>query len=388
MLTSRLSLITFFIAVGFLLTQLSGSLFAPVLPEAAKIFNVPPTYVKYTIAIFFAGYAVGQIFWGSCSDHYGRRKMARIATILYLCCITLAMLWRHIIFFYINYVLIGFAAANYTSVGNAMLKDLYPAEKLTKVIAFIGVIMGAGPLLAAIIGNNLVKYFGWDSLFIFLSVLAFIVLIGMFVVVPETLVQHKHVEQESFVNRSKLVLGNKVFQRSIIFLALSFATLTSYLAAASFLFTNVMHVNAYLAGWLLVLPTASYIAGALLVMFIIKNKNPWQLLRPCGFLLLIVALVFVVMALLNVTYSTIYVILLMATLFLVGMLVPLSKSGCMTAVTHSGGTTASLMKLLQSSTAAIISFVFASIGSVSFLPFAVLVLVVAIVISVIAFVYK
>jgi DHA1 family bicyclomycin/chloramphenicol resistance-like MFS transporter len=375
-INKKIAFISFFITLGFLLTQLSGSLFAPVLPQAAKIFNVSPQAVKYIISIYFGGYAIGQLVWGSCSDHFGRKRMAIISTVLYLCCAILAMFWRHIIFFYINYAVIGFAAANYTSVGNAMLKDLYPPEQLTRVIAFIGVVMGVGPLLGAVIGTNLVEYLGWDSLFLFLIVIAFVVLIGMLFVVPETLIKHAVVQQESFFYKVKLVLSNKVFQRSVIFLALAFGTFTAYLATAAFLFKNVLHISDYMAGWLLAFPACSYVVGALIVMLIIKNNNPWQLLRPCGISLFAISIVFVFLAAFNLANSVVYIIMLMLAMLLIGMLVPLGKSGCMTAMQYSGGITASLMKLIQSVAATLMSFAFAAVSSASFLPFAILMLMV------------
>ena len=90
----------------------------------------------------------------------------------------------------------------------------------------------------------------------------------------------------------------------------------------------------------------------------------------------------------HIMHAYVYVISLMLGMGLIGMLVPLAKSGCMTSMQHSGGATASMMKLVQSSAAASMSFAFAMISGASFLPIAILLLVIAFGISAVSIVYK
>lgn len=367
---NKLYIVTAVIALGFLLAQLSGSILSPVLPRAAQIFHTDPSSVQYFIAIFFGGYSIGQVVWGSLSDDFGRRRIARIATFMYLVCVLLVMLWKHIVFFYINYALIGFTVANYTSVGNAMLKDLYRPQQLSKVIAFIGVVMGCGPMLGALLGSNLVAFFGWDAVFVFLLCLALLVLLGMFSVVPPMTPHSSASSSVRWIERVKIILSNRVFQRSILVLSFSFAGLTSYLATSTFLFANVLHFGTYHAGLLLALPSAAYVAGALLLMILLKDRNPWVLIRPAVWGFALTAVVLLMLPLVHIAYAPAYMLTLMVALFFLGMLVPLGKAGCMTAMQLHGGTTASLMKFLQSFTTVVLSYLVARVSGLSFMPLA------------------
>ena len=364
------------VSLAFLLTQISGSIMPPALPRAAHYFSVDPQSVKYFIAIFFFGYAIGQMIWGTLSDSYGRRRMLRLATLMYLICIALAAQWHWIVVFYFNYALVGFAAASYTSVGNALLKDIYPKDQLSKVIAFIGVVMGLGPFLGAALGTNLIAFGGWRSLFVFLFLWAFAVLLGLWRLIPET---HQAVVTEFGVpwhQRFKFVLRNRRFQRSIAVLALSFAAFTSYLTVASFLFIRVIHLSAYWSGWLMALPALSYVLGALTVMLCVKNYGPWRLIRMSVGCFVVVLLVFWVAQLLFAK-PVLLVLLLVMLMYVLGMLVPLGKSGCMTALSQYGGSTASLMKFIQSTTTVIFSYAIAHFSGYSFVPILVLFSVVA-----------
>ncbi|CAF3638214.1 unnamed protein product [Rotaria sp. Silwood1] len=80
-------------------------------------------------------------------------------------------------------------------VGQALVADIYPKEKRGLAEAFFFVPFNIGPVIGPLIGGPLSQVFGWRSIFMFLSILSFCVLVIMLVIVPET---HQYLVKERF----------------------------------------------------------------------------------------------------------------------------------------------------------------------------------------------
>ena len=345
--THRIPAISFFIGLAFLLTQLSSATLLPAFPIIVQYFQVPASAIKMFVAIYFAGYTVGQILWGSLSDRFGRRKMYLISLILYLIIAILIVHSSKLTAFYCLYACIGFAAAAYTSVGNALVKDLFSKDLVPTAIAGIGIIMACGPTVGSMTGNWLTHTFNWHSIFIFLAGIATIVLLGVIFVVPETTVKSA-LDDKSFYAKLCYILKNKCFISSIITLAFSFGAIMSYLDAAPFIYSNYFHLTTLASGWYLSITSASYLIGAVIVSLYIRKKGQVVLTR-LGISLFLIATLLLVLVAFIVPHS-LFLFVLCSTLIVLGlgMLVPLGKTGCMMALDRYNGTTASLMKFIQS----------------------------------------
>ena len=127
-----------FIGSGFLLTQLSSTLLAPALPSMAVALNCSNSQVKFLLCMFLIGYAGGQFLWGPLSDYLKRKPVWLIATGLYCTVCPPISFFSNIYWLYLFYALVGFMTAAHTGVGNAIIKDSVPKERLTQAIAAAG----------------------------------------------------------------------------------------------------------------------------------------------------------------------------------------------------------------------------------------------------------
>ena len=62
---------------------LSIDLYLPAFADIAESLQVSMGEVQISLSIFLAGFAIGQLFWGSLSDYYGRKNPILLATALY-----------------------------------------------------------------------------------------------------------------------------------------------------------------------------------------------------------------------------------------------------------------------------------------------------------------
>ena len=132
----------FVVAFGFFLTQISTSAFLPVMLLAGKSLQQNESGIQYALSLFFIGYGVGQFLWGSLSDWLGRKRVCCTAFFIYIVagfCVSVA---NQSAWFFFMYAMVGFAAASFTSVGNATIRDVYPKHEIPKKVAILGVAMG------------------------------------------------------------------------------------------------------------------------------------------------------------------------------------------------------------------------------------------------------
>jgi len=151
-------------------------------PTLVNVFNTTNAQVLMTLSIFFIGYALGQLLWGTASDYFGRRKMMLISLYCYVVIAFLLSRAANINQFSILICVLGFFAAAHTSIGNALLKDIFGMKHVAKAIAYVGIAMAVAP----IIGSHFLVWFGWPSIFIALTSLAIFLIIGFWFFVPET----------------------------------------------------------------------------------------------------------------------------------------------------------------------------------------------------------
>ena len=65
------------------LEPLSIDLYLPAFTDIAESLQVSLSEVQISLSIFLAGFAIGQLFWGTLSDYYGRKNPILAATALY-----------------------------------------------------------------------------------------------------------------------------------------------------------------------------------------------------------------------------------------------------------------------------------------------------------------
>ena len=374
------------IGCGFLLTQLSVSFISPTFPLLVKYFKSSSTAVKLLVSLFFTGYAIGQLIWGTLSDRYGRRLMWRTATQLYVLSALFFSFSHHLWLLYIFYSLIGFAASAYTSVGNAMLKDLYQGKQHTQIMAIIGVIMASGPSLGALTGSLLAKQFGHQAPPLLMSLYSVTLLIALYTLVPETKASKNTVAHHSPKAVIKKIITKPAFISPALQLSLAFGTLMSFMTVAPFIFHNLMKLNVYHTGLLMTASTLFYILGALFVLVKIKTIPRQKMIQRAYITLLLANVILVVIGILNLTRALPIMIIFSILLLSLGMLLPLCKSACMQSLKNNSGTTASVMKFTQTGGAILMTFICSfSQSRVSILPLALLLMISSALVACLAF---
>lgn len=186
-------------------------LLVPVLPVLAKSFSTTISQIQLNVVLFMIGLAISQIVTGPLSDRFGRRpvllgglSLSVTATIACIFADTLSQLVTARFFQ-------ALGAATGMVMCRAIIRDIYPREKIGGMIALVTAVMMIAQMVAPLIGGLLDVNFGWHSIFYFMAGASVLVTAGVALGLPETRRRRIFSDNAGFAQDVRFLLGSRVF---------------------------------------------------------------------------------------------------------------------------------------------------------------------------------
>ncbi|MCW9035446.1 MAG: multidrug effflux MFS transporter [Alphaproteobacteria bacterium] len=261
----------FLILVGLLtilaaLGQMSTSLYTPSFPAIGVDLQASPEQVNLTLAVFFFGFSFSQLIYGPLSDRFGRRRMLMVGITIYAVA-SLACAYASSIE---TLIALRFCQALGASAGpvlsRAVVRDLYSGDRAAQIFAYVGFAFAIVPALFPAIGGYLQSWFGWQSNFFFLTVMALIVGLMVWFILPETNkdVVDRTIPTESLISSYGLLLRNRVFLGYMLLVGGVFAGLMAFTASAPFLIIETLGISAKTYGVMIAATVVGFLSGTIL----------------------------------------------------------------------------------------------------------------------------
>src|SRR5690606_18271504 len=147
------------------LGPLSIDFYLPGFPAIARDLNVPITTVQLSLAAFFIGISVGQLFYGPWTDKVGRKQPLYVGLSLYIVA-SLAISFTNSAEGLIFWRLIqAFGGCAGMVVARAVVRDAFPITETARIFSLLMLITGVAPILAPTLGGFMTAWFGWRSIF-------------------------------------------------------------------------------------------------------------------------------------------------------------------------------------------------------------------------------
>jgi DHA1 family bicyclomycin/chloramphenicol resistance-like MFS transporter len=232
----------------------------PALPLLAAVFDAPPGAVQPVLTLFLAGIATGQLVYGPVSDRFGRRPVLLTGLALFLAGTVLCGLAWSLPVLILGRTLEALGGCAGMVLGRAIVRDVYDRERSASALATIMMVMSLAPSLSPLIGAYLAEWGGWRADFVLLGMVGAAVLILTAAKLEET-------HMPAPVNFVGMIGSFVLLLRSPAFLSFAFATaFTSaswftFLAAAPYLLSELLHEPPSTYGLMILLPMAGYILG-------------------------------------------------------------------------------------------------------------------------------
>ena len=168
---SRTAYIRLTIILGTLTAfgPLSIDMYLPGLPTIARTFGVSTAAAQQTLPIFFVGLALGQLFYGPIADRLGRRRPLLFGCALYAVAsigCALAVSLDALMALRFAQALGGCAGM---VIARSVVRDLFDQQESARMYSFLMLVMGLAPILAPLVGGQLLVHFGWRAIFVTLS---------------------------------------------------------------------------------------------------------------------------------------------------------------------------------------------------------------------------
>lgn len=138
------------------------------------------------VALYTAGLAFGPLIAAPFSDFYGRRPVYIVALLAFFALQFLTAFGQNIPTLLIGRFLPAYVGAAMMSNSPATVSDIFHPEKLTMPVSIVTLAPFIGPSFGPFYAGMIVAYVNWRWVFYIGIIWTFVMMIGVFIVVPET----------------------------------------------------------------------------------------------------------------------------------------------------------------------------------------------------------
>src|SRR6478735_7891787 len=160
----------------------------PALPDIGRSLNVAEENERQLVVIaYFLGFASTQLLWGPLADRFGRKPILAAGVILYTVFALLCGFAGSFPLLIAGRVAMGASAAVTRVLVVAMVRDLFEAEAMARVMSLVFMTFMLVPVLAPNIGQAILLVASWRAIFLVLAGYAVLMLAWSSLRLPETL---------------------------------------------------------------------------------------------------------------------------------------------------------------------------------------------------------
>jgi DHA1 family bicyclomycin/chloramphenicol resistance-like MFS transporter len=224
---------------------LSIDMYLPSLPSLAAAFGTTAAAAQITLTSFMLGFSLGMLVYGPLSDAYGRRPVLLGGIVLY----TLASVGCALSFSIDSLVMMRFlqalGAGSASVLARAIARDAHAPSDAARVLSMLAIVTSIGPLLAPLIGGQLLLLGGWRAVFVTLTLFGTLCAVATYLRVPETWPREKRASSalgRSFAAYGRL-LTDPVTWGHMLCGGMAFASMFAYITATPFVYIDYFHVK-------------------------------------------------------------------------------------------------------------------------------------------------
>jgi DHA1 family bicyclomycin/chloramphenicol resistance-like MFS transporter len=212
---TRPSFTEFVILVSLMmaLTALSIDAMLPALAQIGSELQVQNANDRQlVISMIFLGLAVGQLFFGPLSDSTGRKPAIYAGLVLFMFGSLLSMFAVNFAMMLTGRLLQGVGVSAPRAVTLALVRDQFAGRGMARVMSFVMTVFILVPMLAPSMGQAILSFSGWRTIFGSFLLLAAIVLVWFALRQPETLAPENRAPftGRRIMNTAREILGNRL----------------------------------------------------------------------------------------------------------------------------------------------------------------------------------
>jgi len=242
----RTPLLVFLLGSLTAFAPMSIDMYLPALPTMQRVLDADAAHMQLTLASFFAAFALGQLFYGPLADRFGRKPPLYASLSLFILASLGCALATSVEMLIVLRFLQAFGACAGVVIARAIVRDSFDTAEAARMYAAMMLVMGVAPMVAPLLGGQLLAAFGWHSIFLALVLYGSVVLFALHSRLPETLppMQRRPLIPSRVLSAYGSLLMQHRFRGFALTSSISMAGLYAFIAASPFVFITHFGVPA------------------------------------------------------------------------------------------------------------------------------------------------
>ena len=333
---------------------MSTDMYTPSLPDLTQWFDTTPSLVKLTISLNMLAFGIAQLIHGPLSDRYGRKPVLVISSVFVVILSLACAMAQSIEQLIAARVLLGLAAAAEAVIGLAIIKDLYNEKEQVKALALLGMVIAITPAAAPILGGYLHVAFGWQSNFYVISGMAFLSMVVVAKVLPESCTPDPEaLKPAKLIRAYGNLLKNSDFLVHCAILGVALGLIFVFVTGAPFILIDTLGVAADQFGYYQASIILAFFLGSVLASRLADRWQAMSLLRLGVVLVLAGSVVLCVVIFANLTTPLTLTGAYSIITFGMGPLFAVAPSRALRSIQGQSGTASALLSGIEQTMAGI-----------------------------------
>ena len=278
------------------ISPFSIDMYLPGFPRIATDLNTTIDKVQLSLTSYLIGISIGQMLYGPLLDRFGRKAPLFGGLILYV----IASLGCALTNSVDSLIAMRFLQAMGGCVGlvasQALVSDLFPANKRAEVFSTITLVIAVSPMIAPTVGGYVTAVINWSWIFIILAGIGMLIIAAIYFFLPtgKQPDQSVSLRPKAVINGYATVIKQPQFLIYTLAGGLATAAPFAYIAGSSDVFMNIYHVTEQQYGWIFAFLAFAMIGSTQLNHFLLKKYKSEEIIKVTllyqsviGFLLIV-----------------------------------------------------------------------------------------------------
>lgn len=267
--------------------MLSTDLYLPAIPSIRVQLNTTVELVNSTLVVFFVFMSISMLICGPLSDRFGRKPVLLFGVGLYIIASVGCFLSDSIHILIWSRIFQAAGAGAGMAISSAIVKDFFPPHKMEKAFALISALIGIVPIVAPVIGAQLLRWMSWRGAFVALSLIGLVIFIFV-LFYKETNFHRSTGSIPVSIFRLFVVLKNPAFSRLVSVFSIVAIPMLAFIGVSAVLFIQGFGLTEQQFSIYFAANAAISIAGSFIYIYLTRFIRPMAILTG-GFILLFIS---------------------------------------------------------------------------------------------------
>jgi len=256
-------------------------MYLPGFPAIAADLHTTVAHVSLSLSSFFIGISAGQLLYGPLLDRFGRKGPLYTGLSLYLItslACTFANSANALIIFRLLQAL---GACGGMVASRAIVRDLFSVNEIAKVFSMLMLVIGVSPIIAPTVGGYITAAFGWQYVFVVLTVMTAFILVGVYFVLPESKKPDPafSLKPKPIIHGFLNVLKQPQFYTYALTGSIATSGLYAYISGSPYIFMQLFKVSEKEYGWIFALIALGLIGSSQVNSVLLSTWKSEQIIK-------------------------------------------------------------------------------------------------------------